>query len=240
MNTEGNSSESQPQAETDPIMARPVDYYAFFGVPKNASENEVKSAYRKLALEWHPDRKPGDKFAEEKFKLINEVNETLSDSVKRLQYDRRSEIPNASYEGAKPEYAPWFSGQERSSEKKSPKESSNKENALTKVWLIIDTARIILEKGELVPNIDHIRLILRTLERHKSSEDYMHGSWKDKKTTDSLLGELREVIFLHESLEMKKAKKSIDDTFDEPVVFNPWEQGNLGGLYGKKEPKTGK
>lgn len=63
------------------------DYYEVLGVSKNASDMEIKKAYRKLALEHHPDRKQGDKASEEKFKEINEAYSVLSNSDKRSQYD---------------------------------------------------------------------------------------------------------------------------------------------------------
>jgi len=63
------------------------DYYAVLGVPKTASESEIKKAYRKLARKYHPDLNPGDKAAEAKFKDINEANEVLSDADKRRKYD---------------------------------------------------------------------------------------------------------------------------------------------------------
>jgi curved DNA-binding protein len=63
------------------------DYYSTLGVNKNASQDEIKKAYRKLALKYHPDRTKGDKAAEQKFKEINEANEVLSDPEKRKKYD---------------------------------------------------------------------------------------------------------------------------------------------------------
>jgi curved DNA-binding protein len=63
------------------------DYYQVLGVPRDASEKDIKRAYRKLARENHPDVKPGDKAAEDKFKTINEANEVLSDPEKRKKYD---------------------------------------------------------------------------------------------------------------------------------------------------------
>ncbi|HEY2917219.1 MAG TPA: J domain-containing protein [Candidatus Limnocylindrales bacterium] len=64
------------------------DYYATLGVQKTASQADIKKAYRKLAREWHPDRRPGDKDAERRFKALNEANAVLSDPGKREKYDR--------------------------------------------------------------------------------------------------------------------------------------------------------
>jgi DnaJ-class molecular chaperone len=63
------------------------DYYAVLGVSSHATDEEIKKAYRKLALETHPDRNPGDSRAEERFKRISEAYGVLSDSQKRAQYD---------------------------------------------------------------------------------------------------------------------------------------------------------
>jgi molecular chaperone DnaJ len=63
------------------------DYYKILGVNRNASEKEIKQAYRKLARKHHPDVNPGDKSAESKFKEINEAHEVLSDKEKRKKYD---------------------------------------------------------------------------------------------------------------------------------------------------------
>lgn len=64
------------------------DYYEILGVSKNASDDEIKKAYRKLAVKYHPDKNPGDKAAEEKFKEINEAHDVLSDKQKRARYDQ--------------------------------------------------------------------------------------------------------------------------------------------------------
>ena len=64
------------------------DFYALLGVPRDAGETDIKKAYRKLAMECHPDRNNGDKAAEEKFKLVTEAYEVLRDADKRAAYDR--------------------------------------------------------------------------------------------------------------------------------------------------------
>lgn len=63
------------------------DYYAVLGVPKTASEADIKKAYRKLARQFHPDLNPGDKTAETRFKEVNEANEVLGDPESRKKYD---------------------------------------------------------------------------------------------------------------------------------------------------------
>ena len=69
-------------------MAQKRDYYEVLGVSKEASEDEIKKAYRKIAIKYHPDRNPGDKEAEEKFKEAAEAYSVLSDQQKRQQYDQ--------------------------------------------------------------------------------------------------------------------------------------------------------
>jgi curved DNA-binding protein len=68
-----------------------VDYYKTLGVPKNASQEDIKKAYRKLARKFHPDVNPNDKEAHKKFQQINEANEVLSDPDKRKKYDQYGE-----------------------------------------------------------------------------------------------------------------------------------------------------
>ncbi|NBU91796.1 MAG: molecular chaperone DnaJ [Flavobacteriia bacterium] len=69
-------------------MSKKRDYYEVLGVSKDASQQDIKSAYRKLALKYHPDRNPDDATAEEKFKEAAEAYEVLSDENKKAQYDR--------------------------------------------------------------------------------------------------------------------------------------------------------
>ena len=64
------------------------DYYEILGVTKSADADAIKKAYRKVAMQYHPDRNPGDKAAEDKFKEAAEAYEVLSDADKKARYDR--------------------------------------------------------------------------------------------------------------------------------------------------------
>ena len=72
------------------------DYYDVLGVNKNATPDELKSAYRKLAVKYHPDKNPGDKVAEDKFKEASEAYHVLSDDKRKTNYDQ---FGHAAFEG---------------------------------------------------------------------------------------------------------------------------------------------
>ena len=83
-------------------MAEKRDYYEVLGLQKGASEDEIKKAFRKMAMKYHPDKNPGNKEAEEKFKEINEAYGVLSDPEKKSKYDRFGHAgvdPNAGFGG---------------------------------------------------------------------------------------------------------------------------------------------
>ena len=86
-------------------MASKRDYYEVLGVDKSASADEIKKAYRKLAVKYHPDKNPGDKAAEEKFKEAAEAYSVLSDADKKARYDQ---FGHAGVEGAGPDFSGGF------------------------------------------------------------------------------------------------------------------------------------
>ena len=86
-------------------MANKRDYYEVLGVDKSASADEIKKAYRKLAIKYHPDKNPGDKEAEEKFKEAAEAYSVLSDADKKARYDQ---FGHAGVEGAGPDFSGGF------------------------------------------------------------------------------------------------------------------------------------
>ena len=92
------------------------DYYSVLGVSEDASDTEIKKAYRKLALKYHPDKNPGDKKAEEKFKKISEAYYALGDAKRRKEYDnlRRMGAYTGDFSSAQgfdfSEFAKHFSG----------------------------------------------------------------------------------------------------------------------------------
>lgn len=79
-------------AELELKKSKRKDYYKLLGVEKDAGENEIKKAYRKLAIVHHPDKNPGDEAAAEKFKEIGEAYECLSDPQKRARYDSGEDL----------------------------------------------------------------------------------------------------------------------------------------------------
>ena len=86
-------------------MATKRDYYEVLGVSKGASAEEIKKAYRKLAVQYHPDKNPGDKEAEEKFKEAAEAYSVLSDPEKKARYDQ---FGHAGVDGAGPDFSGGF------------------------------------------------------------------------------------------------------------------------------------
>ena len=93
------------------------DYYKILGVERKASADDIRSAYRKLAMKYHPDKNPGDKKAEDKFKEINEAYQVLSDDQKRARYDQLgSAYSNFRTSGGRPgdfRWDDWFQQQQQ-------------------------------------------------------------------------------------------------------------------------------
>ena len=72
----------------------PRDYYQILGVSQGAGDAELKKAYRQLAMQFHPDKNPGDKASEERFKEVSQAYAVLSDPDKRAHYDRFGSVPS--------------------------------------------------------------------------------------------------------------------------------------------------
>jgi curved DNA-binding protein len=98
------------------------DYYKILGVDRKASADDIRSAYRKLAMKYHPDKNPGDKKAEDKFKDINEAYQVLSDEQKRARYDQLgSAYSNFRTSGGRPgdfQWDDWFQQQQQGSDQR--------------------------------------------------------------------------------------------------------------------------
>lgn len=141
------------------------DYYEVLGVQKNASADEIKRAYRKLAGKYHPDRNPGDKSAEERFKEIGEAYEVLSDSEKRSRYDQFG------FQGVDPNFgggqgfdgfggfgdfgdifSDFFGGGRRSATRNGP---TRGENVAVRVEVTFEEAAFGVEKEVSVPRIEN-------------------------------------------------------------------------------------
>ena len=117
-------------------MAEKSDYYEVLGLSKGATAEEIKKAYRKLAMKYHPDYNPGDKNAEEKFKEINEANEVLSDPEKRQRYDQYGFAGvDPSYGAGQGGFGGGFGGAQRS-----PNAPMRGENVRTEVQISFEEA----------------------------------------------------------------------------------------------------
>eukprot|EP01099_Mayorella_cantabrigiensis_P003141 TRINITY_DN2440_c0_g1_i1.p1 TRINITY_DN2440_c0_g1~~TRINITY_DN2440_c0_g1_i1.p1 ORF type:complete len:105 (+),score=0.38 TRINITY_DN2440_c0_g1_i1:150-464(+) len=75
-------------------ISNPVDYYQILRIPRKATAKEIRDAYKKLSVELHPDKNPGDMDATAKFQAVNEAYQTLYNSVTRRQYDRSRPFPD--------------------------------------------------------------------------------------------------------------------------------------------------
>lgn len=89
---DGSIQKELRRAEIELKKSQRKDFYKILGVPKDADDNQIKKAYRRLAIQYHPDKNPGNLEAENKFKDISEAYETLSDPQKRARYDAGDDI----------------------------------------------------------------------------------------------------------------------------------------------------
>ena len=145
------------------------DYYQVLGVDKSASADDIKKAYRKLAMKYHPDRNPGDKSAEEKFKEVGEAYEVLSDADKRSRYDSYGFAgvdpnfnPNAGgfgggFGGAGFDFGDIFGdffggGSSRSASQNAPRRG---ENVMARLELTFEEAAFGCEKEVSAPRIEN-------------------------------------------------------------------------------------
>ncbi len=110
------------------------DYYKILGVTKTATQDEIKKNYRKLAQKFHPDKNPGDKVAEDKFKEISEANEVLSDPDKRKKYDNLGSSWNSFSQGGgnrdEFNWNEWFNKSQNTSNNSAGNNSSNRKQTV--------------------------------------------------------------------------------------------------------------
>ncbi|MCU0323904.1 MAG: DnaJ domain-containing protein [Spirosomaceae bacterium] len=127
------------------------DYYSILGVSPNSSEKEIKSAYRKLSLKFHPDKNNGDKFFEEKFIELNEAYQVIGNSEKRQEYDRTKDSSSKPFESNK-NIRPSITLFEVDSMNKSVGEY------LIVKWIVNNCDRVELTPVGIVKNTGHIRI----------------------------------------------------------------------------------
>lgn len=178
------------------------DYYEVLGIEKSASADEIKRAYRKLAGKYHPDRNPGDKSAEEKFKEIGEAYEVLSDSDKKARYDQFG------FQGVDPNFGggqdfdgfggfggfgdfgdifgDFFGGGRRSTTRNGP---SRGENVAVRVEVTFEEAAFGVEKEVSVPRIENCAACSGTGSADGVTEtcSYCRGSGQVR-TTQNIMG----------------------------------------------------
>jgi curved DNA-binding protein CbpA len=151
------------------------DYYYILGLARNASRDEIKKAYRKLSLKFHPDQNNGDKFFEGRFRDVNEAYETLVDDIKRKVYDDKLGEINNTGTGEK-NYSNTNSSQSQQSKKQQPykpantpppKPSSSTPQKRKSNKAIYTVVTILLFLSPLV-----IRIVIQKLSEHNNSKNY--------------------------------------------------------------------